>query len=265
MCDIDVAAISLHTSKSRKDVSATVIPTVARVLEEQGARYQRLPIMDCQIDWHVNETDLLTVALDVKDRACSIVVGAWGLDAEASLSRLVDLARHLCREHKAHAVTWHSTDATVSAELFLEDGFAALGAAIPATQIAPRRVRAAKALSTIEENVPSLVSNTDLLTFMRREATSEETVRAQILAVDDTELEEMEWDDRRAKSVPMRLSAWALSISTAVLAAPLAVPLLVHSVKRGEDVRAGALAFGVAGLFAIMSQSGLAPEMVSLL
>lgn len=264
MSEIDVAAISLHTSKSRKDVCATVIPTVARVLEEQGNRFERLPITDCQIDWQINETDLLTVALDVSDRSCSIVIGAWGLDADASLSRLIDLAQTMCRVHDAHAVKWHMTEATVSSELFLEKGYTALEEAKPA-KVTPRRVRSTKVLQTVEECAPAPMPDTAVATLMSSDDKAEVAIREHMLTVNEAELEDLEWEERRAKSAPMRLSAWALSISTAVLAAPLAVPLLVHSVKRGEDVRAGALAFGVAGLFAIMAQTGLAPEMVSLL
>jgi hypothetical protein len=56
-----------------------------------------------------------------------------------------------------------------------------------------------------------------------------------------------------------------MSISTALIAAPLAVPLLVHNLVRGEDVRSGALALGVAGLYATMAQTGMVPGLAALL
>ena len=265
MSEIDVAAISLFTTKSRKETCATIIPTVSRALQEQGTAYNRMPIADNQVDWQVNETDLLTVALDVKDRSCVIVVGAWGLDAEASKARLIDLSKTLCEEHDAHSVKWHATEATATAQAFLEHGFDALEQAVVETRITPRRVRAKAALPPVNEAVPELMANDAIAATRSDDTTHEKAMRQHLLTVDEAELEKIEWEGRRAKSVPMRLSAWALSISTAVLAAPLALPLIVHSLKRGEDVRAGAMAFGVAGLFAVMAQTGMAPDLISLL
>jgi acetyl-CoA carboxylase alpha subunit len=79
------------------------------------------------------------------------------------------------------------------------------------------------------------------------------------------EIERLELEERRAKTAPMRLSAWAISFTTALIAAPLAIPLIVHNLVRGEDVRSGALALGVAGLFAVLAQSGMAPNLPELL
>lgn len=56
--------------------------------------------------------------------------------------------------------------------------------------------------------------------------------------------------------IEIRLTTWALSICVAVVALPLALPLVVHNLKRGEDMRAASLAAGVAGLFVALSSSG---------
>lgn len=87
--------------------------------------------------------------------------------------------------------------------------------------------------------------------------------RPRPLDLADTELFEVE--TRRAKTAPTRLAAWALSLATAVIAAPLAIPLIVHNLVRGEDLRAAALALGVAGLYSGLAQSGLAPALAGLL
>lgn len=91
------------------------------------------------------------------------------------------------------------------------------------------------------------------------------SVRAQMNGVTLEEIERMELEERRAKTAPMRLSAWAISFTTALIAAPLAFPLIVHNLVRGEDVRSGAMALGVAGLYAVLAQTGMAPGLQEML
>jgi len=77
------------------------------------------------------------------------------------------------------------------------------------------------------------------------------------------ELESFELDERRAKTAPLRLSAWMMSLATALIAAPLAIPLFVHNLVRGEDVRSGSMALGVACLYSALATSGVAPGLTT--
>lgn len=62
--------------------------------------------------------------------------------------------------------------------------------------------------------------------------------------------------DTNQQPVEVRLTTWALSIAVATIALPLALPLVVHNLKWGEDMRAASLAAGVAGLFVALDSAG---------
>lgn len=265
MCDADVAAISLVTNKSRNEVSSTLIPYVARALSNQCVEYQRLPITEEYIDWVVNDSDQLTVALDETDNACIIMVASRGVENELAAARLANIAAELCRDYDVHTLFWKDSDTPIDARDFLLGDIKEVEQTheveeAPTTLIEravkPRRVLATSGATARPRAFGMFNAEPEAALGM---------MRAELTRVDPQDLEFMELEARRAKSAPMRLAAWALSISTAIIAAPLAIPLVVHNLVRGEDVRAGAMAYAVAGLFAIMAQTGYAPDLGGLL
>jgi hypothetical protein len=255
MCSADVTAISLVTNKTRDAVCKTVIPYVARALSNQCVPYQRMPLTRDDIDWVINESDQLTVALDAIDDTCIILVATRGEDSEICAARLARIGAELCRDYEAHTVFWNGSETPISAEEFLSAGVISEVNDLTEARVKPRRVirQVAQGRATRKPNEAQL--DQWLL----------KAVRTQLRSVDPTEIEQMELDERRAKTVPLRLAAWAMSISTALIAAPLAIPLLVHNLVRGEDVRSGALALGVAGLYATLAQTGMVPGLSALL
>lgn len=260
-----VTAISLVTNKTRDDVCSTVIPYVARALSNQRVSYERMPMTRDYVDWVINETDQLTVALDAVEDSCILLVATRGKESEACAKRLAAIGAELCRDYQAHTVFWNGSPRPLSAEEFLSAGIdiaataeeveSVTETANAASKIKPRRV--ARPAVNPRRALKQQQVQTD--NWMLK------ALRSQLISIDPHEIEQLELEERRAKSAPMRLAAWAMSISTALIAAPLAIPLLVHNLVRGEDVRSGALALGVAGLFAAMAHTGMVPELASIL
>ena len=248
MCAADVTAISLVTNTRRDDVSRTLIPYMSRALSNQRVSYQRLPITRDHIDWVLNDRDQLTVALDDVDGSTIVMIATRGEDNALCAARLANLAAEFCSDYGSHTVFWNGSDTPIPAEALItgniEDALNANTA-----KVIPRKVRA-RGTSRRASRSPEP---------SRMDGWMVSAMRAHVLSVDENELAQMEMESRRAKSAPLRLSAWAMSISTALIAAPLALPLIAHNLTRGEDLKAGGLALGVAGLFATLSQTGLAP------
>lgn len=261
MCAADVTAISLVTNKSRDDVCSTVIPYVARALANQRVSYERMPLTRDYIDWVINETDQLTVALDAVDDSCIVLVATRGKDSEACATRLAKIGAELCRDYEAHTIFWNGSNTPISAEEFLSAGIDSVIEPVTpereqvAARVQPRRV----ARPAVQSRRSRKHQQAQLDQWMLK------AVRSQLLSIDPHEIEQLELEQRRAKTAPMRLAAWAMSISTALIATPLAIPLLVHNLVRGEDVRSGALALGVAGLFATMAHTGMVPGLAAIL
>jgi len=256
MCDAGVTAISLVTNKTRDEICHTLIPFVARALSNQCVDYQRLPITEDYIDWVINDTDQVTLALDETDEACLILLATRGEDKEITAGRLASIAAELCRDYDVHTLFWNGSETPIDARDFLFGDMEEAPQSGSDRRVTPRRVLA----SSHATARPAALSF-----FQAEPALAQGMMRAELTAVAPEDMAFQELEERRAKTVPLRLSAWALSISTGLIAAPLAIPLVVHNLVRGEDVRSGAMAFGVAGLFAVMAQTGFAPGLAYLM
>lgn len=238
----------------------TLIPFVARALSNQCVRYQRLPIKEDFIDWVINDTDEFTVALDHTSDGSMILLASRGDQKEAVAARLANIAAELCRDYDVHTLYWNGSEHPIDARDFLFADATETHHAQGTRSVRPRRVR-----SGVRATQRPPAFNLFDVDPAPVESPVQGVVRAQLTSVSSNDESMLEMQDRVAKTVPLRLSAWALSISTAIIAAPLAIPLVAHNLMRGEDVRSGAMAFGVAGLFAVMAQTGMAPELASLL
>ena len=259
MTTSDATVISLVTNKSRDAICETVVPSIDRALSNQHVSHKRLPITRDYIDWIVNETDTLTLAIDAVGSTSVVVVASRGRDAQASAGRLANIAADLCRDFDAHTVFWNGGQDPISVADFLAAGEPETADEMPETSIAANRI------------VPRKVKATSRIRAAQRKKAAQmdnwvvSAMRAQMNGVTLEEIEQMELEERRAKTAPMRLSAWAISFTTAIIAAPLAIPLIVHNLVRGEDVRSGAMALGVAGLYAVLAQSGMAAGLTEML
>lgn len=249
----DVTVISLVTDKCRDDICQSVVPSIARALTAQRVNFKRLPLTRDYIDWVINDTDTLTVAIDAGETASVLLLASRGEDAQSCSSRLANLAADLCRDYDAHTVFWNGSNQPIAVADFLAAGDPAASTQT-ATRIVPRKVKAVRKRRAEQRREAARMDNW-LIAAMRSKMNS----------ITVEEIEEMELAERRTTSAPLRLSAWAFSFTTALIALPLAFPLIIHNAMRGEDLRAGAMALGVAGLYAGLAQSGMAPGLTGLL
>lgn len=250
----DATVISLVTDMSRDAICQSVVPAVHAALHSQNVTFQRHPVTRDYLDWVVNDTDTLTLAIDEVGYSRVVMLASRGADAQACASRLANVAADLCRTFEAHTVYWNGNRKPIMAADFLAAGEAVVEHGAARTRIVPRKVTSVQRPGASRRRKAAQVDNWMM-----------SAVRAQMNGVTLEEIERLELEERRAKTAPMRLSAWAISFTTALIAAPLAIPLIVHNLVRGEDVRSGALALGVAGLFAVLAQSGMAPNLPELL
>lgn len=78
----------------------------------------------------------------------------------------------------------------------------------------------------------------------------EGTVRSTILAAETEEAEPA------PLPVEARLTTWAVSLTVATFSLPVAAPVMIYNIARGEDMRVASLAMGLAGFFTVLSGSG---------
>ena len=254
MTNSDVTVISLVTNKTRDAICQSVVPAIHQSLSQQRVSFQRQPLTRDYIDWIVSDTDTLTLAIDEVGTSSVVMVASRGVDASVSASRLANVAADLCRSFEAHTVFWNGSKHPIAAAEFLAAGVSVAEHAAARTRIVPRKVK-----------VTSKQRATQRRKAVQMDSWMMNAVRAQMNGVTLEEVERMELEERRAKTSQMRLSAWAISFTTALIAAPLAIPLIVHNLVRGEDVRSGAMALGVAGLYAVLAQTGMAPHLPEIL
>lgn len=249
MSTSDVTVMSLVTGMKRDDVCRSVISFVNHALSCQGVQYKRLPITRDYIDWSVNGSGTLTIVLDQVGASCLVLI------ATRNVAPVIctNVAAALCRDYDAHTVLCDGTT-PVDVEAFKTTGDPTVVSLPPRRHVVPRKVHCNGTSRGRGRHTEGRLDDWIM-----------SALRSQIKMIDLSDVELLEVEERRAKSVPMRLSAWALSLTTALLMAPLAIPLIVHNLVRGEDVRSGALSLGVAGLYAGLAQTGMAPSFAELL
>lgn len=254
MTTSDITVISLVTDKTRDAICQSAVPAIHSALTNQRVSFARMPLARDYIDWVVNDTDSLTLAIDEVGETSVVMLATRGRDTKASASRLANVAADVCRDFGAHTVFWNGSKQPIAVEDFLTAGDTVVENGQEETRIVPRKVKATGKLRAAQRRKATQMDNWIMA-----------SVRAQMNGVTLEEIERMELEERRAKTAPMRLSAWAISFTTALIAAPLAFPLIVHNLVRGEDVRSGAMALGVAGLYAVLAQTGMAPGLQEML
>ena len=250
MCSADVTAVSLILPKTRDDVCVTLIPFVARALSNQCVSYDRKPITSDCIDWMIAGHAQLTVALDEVESGSILLIAARGEDHDVARDLLVAVAKDLARDYDARTLFWDGEEKPIKVRDFVS------WLAEPwrhDTRTPKARARRLRARAMLLQPVHEVLDQMGLAPPPTSKS-----------IFDPDQIEQIEIDMRRAKTAPLRLSAWSMSIATGLIAAPLAIPLVVHNLVRGEDVRSCALALGVAGCYASMAHVGLVPSLMFL-
>lgn len=213
MAHSDVTVISLVIDTTRDSICQSLDPTIAQALGKRGIPFRKMPATRDYIDWTLNETDTLTVAVDEVGAASVIVVASKGPDTHRCAVRLADISADLCAEFNVHTVFWNSCKTPIAVADFLQarEHIAQSGGA-PA-RIIPRKMQASAAVRA----------------GLRRkraemDASMLSGMRVQMKAAAQSDPEQQEIDDRRVTSAPLRLATWSLCFATAIIALPLAFP-----------------------------------------
>ncbi len=184
-------------------------------------------------------------------------------EMQLALARVTAL---LAERHEPESIVWLDTNIRIPTADFLD----AMAPETPQAQ-QPRRVTAQGATKrprptqTIQASLPANVNNSPD-TPQKHDAhiqAYEANIRDMMLRdASENELAEFE-GDAQEKSTEARLSAWAVSIAVASFSLPLAAPVVIYNVARGEDVRVASLAMGLVGLFATLDVQGTISSLMS--
>ncbi|SEL34409.1 hypothetical protein SAMN05444413_10835 [Roseivivax marinus] len=251
----------LHAALADCGIKADVTPTL------NGAR--------------ATTNDGLTARLEIgvlRGRSeLTAVVESEDVEADALRARLAGLIWHLLPRVPATEVLWDESGVAIPRAAFI----AALSDEMTATRatITPRRTvrsaeegprtvrprpgsrRRAGILPPAAATRRRPAANSDVPAHRHRfdahvHAYDAELRRVMTLQLTNEELEA----ERIAQNAPIpmeaRLATWAVSLSVATVSLPIAAPVLILNVVRGEDFRLASLAMGLAGFFTMLDVSG---------
>lgn len=185
-----------------------------------------------------------------------VTLASDGLSAQVLQAKLAGLVGSLLRDIPATRVIWLDNTVGLPSEAFLE---ALEPQECQTPLVAPRRVarpataaprpgpqQHRAALARLKPSAPTDRSDTDI-------EVDQAQLRASLLREADTaEL------DACSSPLPVeaRLTTWAMSLTVATFSLPIAAPVMIYNLARGEDVRLASLSMGLAGLFVALDTSG---------
>ncbi len=255
-------------------------------LRRNGASHAT--VTEASLTGLVIETEVLAVTLDLAFVSGETVLTVGlalpdGTDDAAALADLAALLYPLAQSLPATDVVWAGSDLRIPRDTFLQRLADMFGPRDPdpapaVSQIAPRRVaRKARAKAPARPVAPACAALLRALPPVApdaRVATAndnaplgsrhynahvkayERHMRAAFLRpADEAELEAL----REAEGIiptEARLSTWAVSLSIAVISLPVAAPVMIYNLARGEDFRVASLAMGLAGMFVALDSTG---------
>ncbi|WP_425101248.1 hypothetical protein [Tropicibacter sp. S64] len=215
------------------------------------------------------------------DETCvSVTVQSADLGTDAAQALLARLVYPMVASFPVAAVVWPGTTLRIPKDAFLTGLGATLAPQAAAiTAIAPRRVirtdstgalrRKAVRIDRGAATEPSLprdaggnvialpVALPAAQAFDAHVHAFEAHQRAQLLrAASKSELQAI----RLAEGIQTpteRLSTWAVSLSVATVALPVAAPLIAYNLVKGEDFRVASLAMALGGLFVTLGSTGV--------
>ncbi|MFZ5964669.1 hypothetical protein ACOXXX_17130 [Thalassococcus sp. BH17M4-6] len=226
-------------------------------------------------------TDTLRATLDVDMTAdgTQLLVSLCGTNESAASvqAKLAGLVYHLSTELPVTHIGWLDTGTLLPRDGFLDALAPQLDARGNVTGIAPRRparpaVKTARPdtrthRDTLSRMLPPVSrsgrprsANMNAKVALPRYDAHVRTYNANLRFQMLRDADEMELDAVREEQGPApveaRLSTWAVSLSVATISLPVAAPVMIYNIARGEDMRVASLAMGVAGLFLALDNSG---------
>lgn len=235
---------------------------------------------------------LLDMAFEDGETVLSVRIEAPGTATATNLASLAAAVYPIACQLPVAFVIWAGTDLRIPRQTFV-DGLAkqfgkietksddATSTARPSAevcQIAPRRVAAqagarttrplagaasnpvASCLPAVDRAARLISANANVeLGCNRYDAhveAYEHNLRSSMLRLADRDEIEALRDEYGIVPLEARLSTWAVSLTIATVSLPVAAPVMIYNVARGEDMRVASLAMGLAGFFLALNSSG---------
>lgn len=184
-------------------------------------------------------------------------------EMQLTLARVVAL---LADRHAPEAIVWLDTNVRIPTADFMEAMAPTTPEALQPRRVTPtsERKRARPALCS----QASLPANHNVAPDAPQKHDAhvqayEANIRDVMLReASEAELAEFH-GEAPSQTTEARLSAWAVSFAVASFSLPLAAPVVIYNVARGEDVRVASLAMGLVGLFATLDVQGTFSSLLS--
>lgn len=235
---------------------------------------------------------LLEMAFEDGETVLSVGIEAPGAAPATKLADLAAALYPIARQIPAAFVIWAGTDLRIPRQAFVDGLAAQFGKSetqldisentkrpsADVTQIAPRRVAAqagarttrplagaasnpvANCLPAVDPAARLISANANVeLGCNRYDAhvqAYEHNLRSSMLRLADQDEIEALRDEYGIVPLEARLSTWAVSLTIATVSLPVAAPVMIYNVARGEDMRVASLAMGLAGFFLALNSSG---------
>ncbi|MDU8913613.1 hypothetical protein [Aestuariicoccus sp. MJ-SS9] len=215
------------------------------------------------------------------ERHIRLEIAALDLPRETCQARLAGIVHALAAQLPVTHVIWLDTEVRLPADRFIEALSQELGEPAPVvTPIALRRIRPARRADRARPDAASYTAKLNELLPAVDKARAVSTANADarpdsptkghervlrgalVHVADRAELTEMR-SEAGIVPVEARLSTWAVSMTVATVSLPVAAPVMIYNLARGEDMRVASLAMGLAGLFLALDSSGAMASVLS--
>ncbi|QFS82732.1 hypothetical protein FIU97_07960 [Roseivivax sp. THAF40] len=244
-------------------LSRTHLHDLARVAAAQGGfAIDEVTETDAGLRCSCGDTELsLQPEVNAQETRLHLTLRCHDVSSEEeSYRRLAGITHALLIHTDASFVTWLSHEIRLPRAAFLS----AFGETeTETTRVKPRRVTArptasrARRAAVLRCTPPANASDAPGITRLDAHVLAYEAHMRETLLRDASEEELAELRlETGIVPVEARLSTWAVSIAVATVSLPVAVPVIIYNVARGEDMRVASLAMGLAGLFVALDTSG---------
>lgn len=207
------------------------------------------------------------ITLDIQRDATAtyLVIGVFrpGPEAQPVKKLLAGITRTFALNQAPGSVVWLETEVPLPRDAFLE---AFAPDAAPCRPVRPRRVDHAEVPVEPRHVLPEIANTGVPPRALRADAhvRAYEKHLREVLRRPATpeELEELR-EAAGIQPTTVRLSTWAMSLAVASISLPVAAPVIVHNLVKGEDFRFASLAMGLSGLFVALDTTGAMADIVT--
>lgn len=256
------------------------LPKIADVIGEALRQFTAAPVSvnDVSLTGLAVTSAGITAGVDMAIQNAETVISVTVTQDDApNMAILARLFFALASALPASHVVWADSALRIPRATFLAGLADTFGTATPAeagkiAQISPRRIARNAARPTRHRRRPEAAASCEMTplaptTRARTVRATDTTYDAHVQAYETflrsnflREAEEAELEDVKTPvselPIEARLSTWAVSLSVATVALPVAAPVMIYNVARGEDLRVASLAMGLAGLFVALDSAG---------